>query len=971
MLKYYRMTKRAIFGVFLALVMILPVIYAPGPVSAATALSLGTAASFGVLGGSAVTNTGSSVINGDLGVSPGTAVTGFPPGIVVAPGTIHATDAVALQAQSDVTTAYTTLAGLAYDSDLSGQDLGGLTLKSGVYHFSSSAQLTGTLTLDAENDPNSAFIFQIGSTLTTASNSSVVVINAPPDFCNKYWQVGSSATLGTNTSFQGNILALTSITFNTGASLYGRALARNGAVTMDSNTVTVPICATSTATQLSATSITLGQSVTDTVTVTGLGYSSPIPTGTVTFQVSTDNGTTFNAFSVDKSLTGGTATSDPYTPATAGTYYFRVIYGGAAYHAGSQSGNTDEPLTVVPLSSATTTLLSATSITLGQSVTDIATVTGSNGNSPIPTGTVTFQVSTNGGTTFTAFGVVKTLSSGSAISDSYTPATAGTYYFRAVYGGDSIYSGSQSGNTEEPLVVEDVALITSATTTLLSATSITLGQSVTDTATVTGSNGNSPIPTGTVTFQVSTDNGTTFNDVGSVKTLSSGSAISDSYTPDSAGTYYFRAVYGGDSIYSGSQSGNTEEPLVVEDVALITSATTTLLSATSITLGQSVTDTATVTGSNGNSPIPTGTVTFQVSTNGGTTFTAFGVVKTLSSGSATSDSYTPTLLITYYFRAIYSGDANYAGSQSGNLAEPLPVVMGTNASTTTTQLSATSITLGQGVTDTAIVTGSGGSSPIPTGPVDFEVSTDNGRTWHAFGAGKTLINGRATSDSYTPLTAGTYYFRAIYSCDSFYAESQSGDKEEPLIVTASSTPIPTPTPTPCPPPTPILGPVSGNTYTGTVDNKPVSSGGTNQYNLYFKITGGQTVWCAASTTDFPDLRTVGATLTGIMDHSCGWWVFKKGTSVTPIPSPPTSPSPTPVSGKTYTCAVASLPVPSGATNEYNLYLRITNSSVPGLVGQMVWCAANTKNFHNLLTVGATITGTLDHSPGWWVFKKAK
>jgi len=234
------MTKRAIFVVFLALAVIPSSFFASGLVLAATAPSLGTAQSFAVLGGSTVTNTGPSVIYGDLGVSPGSAVTGFPPGIVTPPGTIHAADAAAAQAQSDVTIAYNSLAGESYDVDLTDQDLGGLTLVSGVYFFSSSAQLTGTLTLDAENNPNSVFIFQIGSTLTTASNSSVVVINAPPNFCNKYWQVGSSATLGTGTAFQGNILALQSITLNTGASLYGRALARNGAVTMDSNQITVP-----------------------------------------------------------------------------------------------------------------------------------------------------------------------------------------------------------------------------------------------------------------------------------------------------------------------------------------------------------------------------------------------------------------------------------------------------------------------------------------------------------------------------------------------------------------------------------------------------------------------------------------------------------------------------------------------------------------------------------------------------------
>jgi type VI secretion system secreted protein VgrG len=201
----------------------------------ASADFLGTAQNFAVLGGSTVTNTGPTVIYGDLGVWPGTAIVGFPPGIVN--GTIHANDAVAQQAQSDVTTAYNALAGMAITQDLTGTDLGGLTLLPGVYFFSSSAFLTGTLTLNAMGDPNALFIFQIGSTLVSASNSTVRTINSA-DACDVYWQVGSSATLGTDSAFQGNILALTSITLNTRASLIeGRALARNGAVTMDSNTI--------------------------------------------------------------------------------------------------------------------------------------------------------------------------------------------------------------------------------------------------------------------------------------------------------------------------------------------------------------------------------------------------------------------------------------------------------------------------------------------------------------------------------------------------------------------------------------------------------------------------------------------------------------------------------------------------------------------------------------------------------------
>ena len=142
---------------------------------------------------------------------------------MLAPFTKHAGDAVALQAQIDLTTAYNAAASLVLTQDLTGQDLGGLTLLPGVYFFSSSAQLTGTLTLNALGDPNAEFVFQIGSTLTTASNSSVTMINGgSPPACAVYWQVGSSATLGTDTAFEGHILALTSITMNTGATMLRR-----------------------------------------------------------------------------------------------------------------------------------------------------------------------------------------------------------------------------------------------------------------------------------------------------------------------------------------------------------------------------------------------------------------------------------------------------------------------------------------------------------------------------------------------------------------------------------------------------------------------------------------------------------------------------------------------------------------------------------------------------------------------------
>ncbi|MBN1584999.1 DUF3494 domain-containing protein [Candidatus Uhrbacteria bacterium] len=211
-----------------------------GIIRAATAVNLDTADDFAVLAGTTITNTGSSVINGDLGLSPGTSVTGFPPGTIN--GTMHVTDAAAAEAQDDLTLAYNEAAGQTPVSTVSAE-LGGTTKTAGVYDSEDGTfEMTGTLTLDAQGDPNAVFIFKTDSTLLTAGSSNVSLVNGA-QACNVFWQVGSSATLGENSVFKGNILALTSATLTTGANVEGRVLARNGAVTLDTNTVTRAICA--------------------------------------------------------------------------------------------------------------------------------------------------------------------------------------------------------------------------------------------------------------------------------------------------------------------------------------------------------------------------------------------------------------------------------------------------------------------------------------------------------------------------------------------------------------------------------------------------------------------------------------------------------------------------------------------------------------------------------------------------------
>jgi len=204
---------------------------------------LGTASSFAVLAGSGITVAGavnSTTITGDIGTSPTPSITGL--GNVVLNGVNQAGNAVTAQAKIDLGAAYTDSATRAYNTTYAlGYDFVGQTLTAGVYNDAKSFFLSGTLTLDAQGNPDAVWIFQAGSTLITASDSRVVLIGGA-QACHVFWQVGSSATLGTDTDFMGNILALTSITLDTGATMDGRALALNGAVTLDNNSITTPIC---------------------------------------------------------------------------------------------------------------------------------------------------------------------------------------------------------------------------------------------------------------------------------------------------------------------------------------------------------------------------------------------------------------------------------------------------------------------------------------------------------------------------------------------------------------------------------------------------------------------------------------------------------------------------------------------------------------------------------------------------------
>ncbi|WP_052565116.1 ice-binding family protein [Ferrimicrobium acidiphilum] len=221
--------------------------------SSTSGVQLGTAGAYSVLAATTVTNTGATTLAGDLGLSPGTSVTGFPPGTVA--GTTNINNSAAVTAETATTNAYLVAAGMT-PATTEVADLAGLTLSPGIYAVpAATSNLTGTLTLNGQGNPNAIFVFQLPSTLITSSSSKIVLTNSANP-CNIFWQVTSSATLGTSSVFQGTILALTSIAANTSATIDGRLLARNGAVTLDSNTITNPVCTTSTTTTPPATTTT-------------------------------------------------------------------------------------------------------------------------------------------------------------------------------------------------------------------------------------------------------------------------------------------------------------------------------------------------------------------------------------------------------------------------------------------------------------------------------------------------------------------------------------------------------------------------------------------------------------------------------------------------------------------------------------------------------------------------------------------
>lgn len=491
----------------------------------ATAPSLGTADTFAVLGGQSVTNTGPTIIHGDLGISPGTSLTGAPQVV----GATHIADAVALQAQADTTAAYNALAGEACGTPFAfPKDLGGLTLVPGVYCFASSAALTGTVTLDAGGDPNAVFVFEIGSTLITASSSNVLLVNGAQQ-CRVFWQVGSSATLGTSTNFIGSILALTSISLNTNATLSGRALARNGSVTLDTNTITTPTCAApvvnppptvsksfSPATIVAGATSTLTLTLTNSATADATLSSSltdTLPSGVVVVgNASTTCGGTVSAAagSTSVSLSGATILASSsctvtvdVTAAVAGSYINTVPSGALVTSNGSNAAATSATLTVTPLTvpppvaPTLSKAFSPASITAGGASSLVLTLSNSNSVvdnlsaalvDTLPTGTTAAGAATTtcaGGTaTAIAGGSTVTLTGGAipangscTVTVSVSAAAAGSFL-------NSVASGAlqtDNGNNASP--ANATLTVTPGTPVLVPPT---LGKSFTPTSVVLG-----------------------------------------------------------------------------------------------------------------------------------------------------------------------------------------------------------------------------------------------------------------------------------------------------------------------------------------------------------------------------------------------------------------------------------------------------------------------------------------------------
>jgi hypothetical protein len=552
-------------------------------------------------------------------------------------------------------------------------------------------------------------------------------------------------------------------------------------------------------------SIQLAGSTSDSVTVTG-NATGGTPTGSVSFSVcgplSSASGCGSGGASLGTaSLSGGGATSPSFTPTALGTYCFRADYSGDTNYLASSDGSATECFTVTPADSSTTSTPADGSIRLGAATSDAVTVTG-NSTGGTPAGTVNFSVcgpldSASGCVTGGSSIGSATLSGGSADSPSFTPTALGTYCYRADYVGSGNYLGSSDASTTECFTVTQAQ---STTTSTPADSSILLGNSTTDGVVVSG-NAVAGTPTGTVNFSVCgplasasgcASGGTSLGGA----TLNGGTATGPSFTPSALGTYCFRADYAGAGNYLGSSDGSASECFMVSEAD---SATISTPGDSSIQLAGSTADSVTVTG-NATGGSPTGSVSFSVCgplssasgcASGGT---SLGTAS-LSGGSATSPSFTPTALGTYCFRADYSGDTNYLASSDGSATECFTVTPADSATASTPADG--SIRLGAATSDAVTVTGNS-TGGTPAGTVNFSVcgpldSASGCATGGSSIGSATLSGGAAGSPSFTPSALGTYCYRADYVGSGNYLGSSDASTTECFTVTqAQSTTASTP-----------------------------------------------------------------------------------------------------------------------------------------------------------------------------------
>ena len=529
----------------------------------------------------------------------------------------------------------------------------------------------------------------------------------------------------------------------------------------------------------SPSSIGLGQSFTDTATLTGAHS----PTGSITFDVYNNaNCTGTVLFTSTNGLSGNSATSGSYTPPSAGSYYIAASYPGDGNNNSASSACSNEVVTVGKGTPSVTTALLTSSLSpyVGLYDDDVATVSG--GHSP--NGYVTFNIYTTNNCSGAIWNTSTNSLSGTspngptAQSNSFGPFTPGvTYYFDATYNGDPNNSSASSPCASEPVTVTKTS---PGMYTTLSGTSVNLGGSFSDSATLTSA----VSPTGSVTFNVYTSNACSGTPLfTSTGTLSGLSAPSGSFGPlNTAGTYYVAASYPGDANNGPASSPCTAEVVTVTKTS---PGMFTTLSGTSVNLGGSFSDSATLTGALS----PTGSVTFNVYTSnacsGTPLFTATG---TLSGLTAQSGTFGPLSTVgSYYVAASYPGDTNNGPASSPCTAEVVTVTApsctsgcgGGGGGPPTASLATTPSVTGLSATDSATVTGTGGT---PTGSVTFTLysgTSPSGTLVTAYAADTVTLNGSgtATSVSTGPLTPGSYYFLVTYSGDSNYAKITPGTAE--------------------------------------------------------------------------------------------------------------------------------------------------------------------------------------------------